>query len=90
MPVSLEDKYTLAAGRAFMTGVQALVRLPLIQAQRDRAAGLRTGIMISGYPGSPLGGYDLELARAGKHQEPLDIHLRPGLNGPPPQCGAAR
>jgi len=80
MPVSLEDKYTLAAGRAFMTGVQALVRLPLIQAQRDRAAGLRTGIMISGYPGSPLGGYDLELARAGKHLEPLDIHLRPGLN----------
>ncbi|MGI8564722.1 MAG: indolepyruvate ferredoxin oxidoreductase family protein [Candidatus Dormibacter sp.] len=80
MPVSLEDKYTLEIGRAFMTGVQALVRLPMIQAQRDRAARLRTGIMISGYPGSPLGGYDLELARAKKHLEPLDIHLRPGLN----------
>ncbi|TAM59946.1 MAG: indolepyruvate ferredoxin oxidoreductase family protein, partial [Chloroflexota bacterium] len=77
---SLDDKYTLAEGRAFMTGVQALVRLPIEQARRDRAAGLRTGTLISGYPGSPLGGYDLELQRASPHLAPLDIHLVPGLN----------
>ncbi len=78
--VRLEDKYTLERGTVFMTGVQALVRLPIEQARRDRAAGLRTGTLISGYPGSPLGGYDLELARARRFLAPLDVHHVPGLN----------
>ncbi|MDQ6773315.1 MAG: indolepyruvate ferredoxin oxidoreductase family protein [Candidatus Dormibacteraeota bacterium] len=80
MAVTLEDRYTLEGGTAFMTGVQALVRLPIEQARRDRAAGLRIGTLISGYPGSPLGGYDLALLQARQHLQPLDIHLRPGLN----------
>jgi indolepyruvate ferredoxin oxidoreductase len=78
--VALDDKYTLRTGTAFMTGVQALVRLPLEQARRDRDAGLRTGTLISGYPGSPLGGYDLELQRASSRFGALDIHLVPGVN----------
>ena len=57
--VSLDDKYTLQNGRAFMSGVQALVRLPLLQRQRDAAAGLNTAGFISGYRGSPLGTYRL-------------------------------
>ena len=59
--VSLDDKYTLESGRAYMTGLQALVRVPMMQRQRDVAAGLNTGGFISGYRGSPLGGYDAEL-----------------------------
>ena len=51
---SLDDKYTLPAGRAFMSGIQALVRLPMLQRQRDAAAGLNTAGFISGYRGSPL------------------------------------
>jgi indolepyruvate ferredoxin oxidoreductase len=77
---SLEDKYEPGAGTAFMTGVQALVRLPMEQVRRDREAGLKTGVLISGYPGSPLGGYDLALARARRWLTPLDVHLVPGLN----------
>ena len=53
--VSLEDKYSLERGRAFMSGVQALVRLPMLQRQRDALAGLNTAGFISGYRGSPLG-----------------------------------
>ncbi len=59
--VSLDDKYTLASGVVFLTGVQALVRLPMIQRQRDLARGLDTAGFISGYRGSPLGGYDQAL-----------------------------
>jgi indolepyruvate ferredoxin oxidoreductase len=77
---SLEDKYELGAGTAFMTGVQALVRLPMEQVRRDRAAGLKTGVLVSGYPGSPLGGYDLALLQARRWLTPLDVHLVPGLN----------
>ena len=68
---SLDWKYIGAGGRAFMTGTQALVRLPLIQRQRDVAAGLNTAGYISGYRGSPLGGYDTALWRAQSH---LDSH----------------
>ena len=53
--VTLDDKYTLDHGRAFMSGVQALVRLPMLQQARDKAAGLDTAGFISGYRGSPLG-----------------------------------
>src|SRR5579875_3228032 len=64
----------------FMTGIQALVRLPIEQARRDRRAGLRTGTFISGYPGSPLGGYDVQLMQARQLLESLDIKIVPGLN----------
>ena len=78
--LKLDDRYTVDEGTVFMTGVQALVRLPIEQARRDRAAGLRTGTLISGYPGSPLGGYDLEVQRARRFLEPLDIKLVPAVN----------
>ncbi|HYP47297.1 MAG TPA: hypothetical protein VEQ61_01545, partial [Thermoleophilaceae bacterium] len=68
---SLDDKYVIEQGRIFLTGVQALVRLPLDQHRSDRRRGLTTGTMISGYQGSPLGGFDQELAR---HRALLDEH----------------
>ena len=78
--VTLEDKYSLGAGRAFMSGVQALVRLPMLQRQRDAAAGLNTGGFISGYRGSPLGGYDQSLWAAKKHLADNNIVFQPGVN----------
>jgi indolepyruvate ferredoxin oxidoreductase len=78
--VSLDDKYALERGRVFLTGTQALVRLPIAQRQRDRAAGLNTGGFISGYRGSPLGMYDQALWRARKFLEANDIHFVPGVN----------
>jgi indolepyruvate ferredoxin oxidoreductase len=77
---SLDDKYSLDHGRAFMSGVQALVRLPMLQRQRDLAAGLNTGGFISGYRGSPLGGYDQALWAARKHLEAHHIVFQPGVN----------
>ncbi len=79
-PVSLEDKYRFTDGRVFMSGVQALVRLPLVQQARDTAAGLNTGGFISGYRGSPLGGYDQELWRAKKMLAERNIVFVPGVN----------
>ncbi|MEM7211121.1 MAG: indolepyruvate ferredoxin oxidoreductase family protein, partial [Pseudomonadota bacterium] len=63
-----------------MSGTQALVRLPMVQMRRDRAAGLNTAAFISGYRGSPLGAYDQQLMRAKKFLDPLDITFQPGLN----------
>lgn len=77
---TLEHKYTRTDGRIYLSGVQALVRLPLMQQQRDVAAGLNTGGFISGYRGSPLGGFDLELWRARKHLEAAKVKFVPGLN----------
>ena len=77
---TLEDKYTRTEGRIYLSGVQALVRLPLMQQMRDRAAGINTGGFISGYRGSPLGGFDLELWRAKKHLAASNIQFNPGLN----------
>jgi indolepyruvate ferredoxin oxidoreductase len=79
-PVSLEDKYRLREGRVFMSGVQALARLPLVQKWRDTAEGLNTAGFISGYRGSPLGGYDQELWRAKTFLKEQDIHFVPGVN----------
>ena len=76
----LESKYTREQGRIYLSGVQALVRLPLMQQMRDRAAGLDTAGFISGYRGSPLGGFDLELWRARKHLQASGIEFTPGLN----------
>ena len=77
---SLEHKYTRAEGRIYLSGVQALVRLPLMQQMRDRAAGINTAGFISGYRGSPLGGFDLELWKAKKHLAASNIEFTPGLN----------
>ncbi len=78
--VSLDDKYTLEHGRAFMSGVQALVRLPMLQRQRDALAGLNTAGFVSGYRGSPLGGYDQALWAAKKHLAGNHIVFQPGVN----------
>ena len=78
--VTLDDKYALANGRAFMSGVQALVRLPMLQRVRDVSAGLNTAGFISGYRGSPLGGYDQALVAAQKHLNAHHIVFQPGVN----------
>ena len=78
--VTLDDKYSLASGRAFMSGVQALVRLPMLQRARDVHAGLNTAGFISGYRGSPLGGYDQALWAAKKHLAENHIVFQPGVN----------
>ena len=78
--VTLEDKYSLARGRAFMSGVQALVRLPILQRTRDALAGLNTAGFVSGYRGSPLGGYDQALWAARKHLAEHHIVFQPGVN----------
>ncbi len=78
--VTLDDKYTLTEGVAFMSGIQALVRLPMLQRERDRAAGLNTAGFISGYRGSPLGGYDQALWKAASHLEKHQLVFRPGVN----------
>src|SRR5262249_53985592 len=76
----LSDKYTVERGSVYLTGIQALVRLPVDQMRRDRRASLNTGTFISGYEGSPLGGYDLQLARSKKLLDEHRIHFHPGLN----------
>lgn len=78
--LTLNDKYTARTGRVFLTGTQALVRLPMAQMWRDRADGLNTAAFISGYRGSPLGNYDQQLVKARKFLDPLNIHFQPGLN----------
>ena len=78
--VSLDDKYTLSSGRIYLTGIQALVRLPIMQRQRDAAAGLNTAGFVSGYRGSPLGGLDQTLWKARPFLERNHIHFQPGLN----------
>lgn len=78
--ITLDDKYTLERGRAFMSGVQALVRLPMLQRQRDAKHGLNTAGFISGYRGSPLGTYDQSLWAAKKHLEANHIVFQPGVN----------
>ena len=78
--VTLDDKYTLDEGRVFITGVQALARLPMVQRQRDVISGLNTAGFISGYRGSPVGGYDQQLWNARKFLENNHIKFQPGLN----------
>ena len=78
--VTLDDKYVQDSGRIYLSGIQALVRLPILQRQRDRTAGLNTAGFISGYRGSPLGGYDIALWQARRFLERADIHFQPGVN----------
>src|SRR4029079_6052298 len=79
-PISLDQKYTAKTGHVFMTGTQALGRLPMAQIRRDRANGLKTAGFISGYRGSPLGGYDQQLMAARKHLAEHGIKFQPGVN----------
>jgi len=78
--VTLDDKYSLDYGRAFMSGVQALVKLPMLQRLRDARAGKNTAGFISGYRGSPLGGYDQALWKADKYLKAQNIVFQPGVN----------
>ena len=80
MTVSLDDKYRATSGHVYLTGNQALVRLPMMQAMRDRAAGLNTAGFISGYRGSPLGIYDLALWQAREFLDEHHIVFQPGVN----------
>ncbi len=80
LPVSLEDKYTLASGRVYLNGTQALVRLALMQRERDAAAGLNTAGFISGYRGSPLGGFDQALWKAKDNLKEHHVFFTPGVN----------
>ncbi len=78
--ISLDQKYTQGSGHVFLTGIQALVRLPMAQIRRDRAQGLNTSAFISGYRGSPLGGYDQQLMAARSHLDQYGIRFQPGVN----------
>ena len=77
---TLEDKFTALGGHAFMTGIQALIRLLINQRLRDRAAGRNTAGFVSGYRGSPLGPLDKELWKAQKYLQGLQIRFQPGIN----------
>ncbi|HEV2303859.1 MAG TPA: indolepyruvate ferredoxin oxidoreductase family protein, partial [Stellaceae bacterium] len=78
--VTLDDKYALDKGRVYLTGTQALVRLPMMQRQRDAAAGLDTACFISGYRGSPLGGLDQNLWSARRFLDRNNIRFQPAIN----------
>jgi indolepyruvate ferredoxin oxidoreductase len=79
-PVTLDDKYDLDQSRIFVTGYQALIRLCLMQKERDRRAGLNTAGYVTGYRGSPLGGLDQQFERAASVLRPNDIVFQPGIN----------
>jgi len=78
--VSLDDKYDLTKSSVFITGTQAIVRLMLMQRERDRRMGLHTAGFVSGYRGSPLGGLDQQFERARRHLDAAGIVFQPGLN----------
>jgi indolepyruvate ferredoxin oxidoreductase len=78
--IALDDRYTQTSGRAFMSGIHALVRLPMLQRVRDAKEGFHTAGFISGYRGSPLGTYDQALWEAAGHLKAQDIVFNPGLN----------
>ena len=78
--ISLDDKFALERGRAFMTGTQALIRLPMLQRQRDVASGLNTAGYVTGYRGSPLGNVDTTATKAKKYLEAHHVKFHPGMN----------
>ena len=78
--VRLEDKYELESGRAYLSGIEALVRLPISQRRRDLRAGRNTAGYVSGYQGSPLSGLDIAMGRASRHLQDNHIRFSPGLN----------
>ena len=78
--VTLDDKYTSDEGRIYLSGIQALVRLLLVQRRRDAAMGLNTAGFVSGYRGSPLGGLDDALWKARAHLDAHHVRFQPGVN----------
>lgn len=78
--ITLDDKYEQQSGRVWISGIQALVRLLMLQKEADEAAGLNTGGFVSGYRGSPLGTLDNELWRQTKRLDKAGIRFQPGLN----------
>ncbi|QYF94962.1 indolepyruvate ferredoxin oxidoreductase family protein [Massilia sp. PAMC28688] len=78
--ISLDDKWTLERGRAFMTGTQALIRLPMMQRERDLKAGLNTAGYITGYRGSPVTSVDMTAMKAKKHLDAHHVKFHPGMN----------
>ncbi len=78
--VPAENEYTAESGRVLISGIQALVRLTLEQRRLDAARGLDTGVLVSGYQGSPLGGVDMEMGRAAPFLDPAGVVFRPGVN----------
>jgi indolepyruvate ferredoxin oxidoreductase len=78
--ISLDDKWTLERGRAFMTGTQALIRLPMMQRERDVKAGLNTAGYITGYRGSPVTSVDMTAMKAKKHLDAHHVKFHPGMN----------
>ncbi|MBZ0123951.1 MAG: indolepyruvate ferredoxin oxidoreductase family protein, partial [Roseovarius sp.] len=78
--ISLNDRFDLTRSPVLLNGTQALVRLMLMQAARDRAAGLNTAGYVSGYRGSPLGAVDLQMGRAEKLLAEANVRFQPGLN----------
>jgi indolepyruvate ferredoxin oxidoreductase len=78
--ISLNDKFDLSRSPVLLNGTQALVRLMLMQKERDRAAGLNTAGLVTGYRGSPLGAVDLQMIRAAKPLAEHDVVFQPGLN----------
>src|ERR1700737_1087577 len=78
--VTLEDKYDLGKSRIFVTGFQALVRLCMMQKERDRRAGLNTAGYVTGYRGSPLGTLDQQFIRAQRQLDRYDIRFQAGIN----------
>ena len=80
MEIKLDDKYKLENGIRFLTGSQALVRLPLVQIRKDKRKKLKTACYISGYRGSPLGGYDQQILKNFDYLKANNIHFQPGIN----------
>jgi indolepyruvate ferredoxin oxidoreductase len=78
--ISLDDKYLAHSGDVVMSGIQALVRLPLDQHRRDRAAGLRTATLVSGYRGSPLGGLDMAFQQITPLLDEHHVRFLTGIN----------
>ncbi|MDK6076919.1 indolepyruvate ferredoxin oxidoreductase family protein [Massilia varians] len=78
--ITLDDKWTLERGRAFMTGTQALIRLPMLQRERDQKAGLNTAGYITGYRGSPVTAVDQTAMKAKKHLDAHHVKFHPGMN----------
>jgi indolepyruvate ferredoxin oxidoreductase len=78
--ITLDDKWTLERGKAFMTGTQALIRLPMIQRERDLKAGLNTAGYITGYRGSPVTQIDQTAMKTKKHLDAHHVHFHPGMN----------
>ncbi len=79
-PISINDKYDLTSDRIFLTGTQAIIRLCLIQAERDRMMGLNTCGYVTGYRGSPLGGLDQQFVSASPYLDKAGVRFQPALN----------